>query len=99
MKIHKTFKGKKKTKGNLKHRIDSSEDSDDIVPLAHLCDDEENDDLKNYDPCVVCGEFSLTEKCGSVAATVWIGYIRNVAEKILLKLMWFLRQLLTIDLK
>lgn len=50
-------KGKKKAKIRSKKCISSSEDSEDDVPLAQLCDDDEDDDMENRDICAVCQEF------------------------------------------
>ncbi|CAH2097656.1 unnamed protein product [Euphydryas editha] len=49
---------KNKSKVSFKKCIIGSEDSEDEVPIAQLCDDDdEDDDIENRDICAICQEF------------------------------------------
>ncbi|CAG5036360.1 unnamed protein product [Parnassius apollo] len=71
----KLAKDRKRRKVRSKKCINSSENSEDDIPIAQLCDDYEYGFVENHDIYAVCQEFGR--------ASISIGYIKNVAENTL----------------
>ncbi|CAG4962116.1 unnamed protein product [Parnassius apollo] len=73
----KLAKERKRPKVSSKKCINSSKDSEDDIPIAQLCNDDEEYDVENRDICAVCQQFGRGRR---------IGYIKNVAENSLPKI-------------
>lgn len=66
--------------------LSRSEDKENDVPLAQMCSEDEDDDMKNHNICAISQKFGRDGEFGFAVLYARIVYIKNKVEKTLPKI-------------